>query len=50
MPGPDRTPKAPASLVYGWLPYDYLQRGLAGDVWTLLHPDCRGSPGFGWRA
>jgi hypothetical protein len=33
----------------GWLPFDYLRRGLAADVWTLLHPRWLKSGEFGWR-
>jgi C1A family cysteine protease len=24
---------------YGWLPYEYVRRGLAEDWWALLHAD-----------
>jgi C1A family cysteine protease len=32
---------------YGWLPYAYVERGLAADFWTLLRPDWLASGEFG---
>ena len=29
-------PKLPSSASYGWLPYAYVQRGLAEDFWSVL--------------
>lgn len=31
---------------YGWLPYAYVERGLAVDFWTLLRPDWLASGEF----
>lgn len=31
---------------FGWLPYAYLERGLAADVWTFLRPDWLASGEF----
>jgi C1A family cysteine protease len=34
---------------YGRLPFEFLRRGLAADVWTILHPRWLKSGEFGWR-
>ena len=32
---------------YGWLPYDYLLRGLAADVWAILQSEWTPAGEFG---
>jgi hypothetical protein len=33
----------------GWLPFDYVRRGLVADIWTLLRPRWLASGEFGWK-